>query len=109
MAEAGATVARHVAAHHALGEPRLERLVDDEAVLEVAAALFDEGIERHVLRCGRGRLEYAHHLPRSCAGEMLDLPDALSAIAAIALDDARTGGKPRRQIGVRRFGRPVLR
>src|SRR5262245_33976479 len=42
VAEAGATIACHVAAHHAFAQARLERLIDHAAVFEIRDAPLEK-------------------------------------------------------------------
>jgi hypothetical protein len=50
LAEAGAAIACHVAAHHALAQARLERLIYHSAVFEVFQARREKLVQYQVLR-----------------------------------------------------------
>jgi len=47
------------------------------------------------------------HRPVAWTCQRLDLPDALAAVAAVALDHPRARGEPRRQFGAHRLGRSI--
>ena len=79
--EAHDLVRAHVAADHPVGEPRLERLVDDApAVFEIPSAAHQKIIEHDsAWLAAATRLQHRH----GAAGRAgFDLPNALTAIAA---------------------------
>ena len=94
MAKADDLVGAHIAADHALGEARLKRLIDDRAIgREIGLATGHERGELHFPeRAPAPRLQHAHVIVRARrVRHELDLPHSLAAIAAVALEDARTG------------------
>jgi len=92
MAEAGAAITCHVAAHHAFAQSRLERLIDYAAVFEILDAPVEKFVQRQLLRCELGGTQHAHHRPGAWTCQRLDLPNALAAVAAVALNHARASG-----------------
>src|SRR5215470_18929707 len=106
-AEADAAIACHVAAHYTFAQARLEWLIDHAAVFETLDTPLDKLVQRELLRCVLGGIQHAHHRPvvRTC--QRLHLPDALAAVAAVALDHARANGEPRRQFDAHRLGRSI--
>ena len=94
-------VGAHVAADHAVGQPRLERLIDDAAVgREIGLAAAHEIAERHVFGdTASRRLQHAHQRALGCGWRSeFDLPDALPAVAAVLLEDTRARRQPRRKL-----------
>src|SRR6516225_1502682 len=94
VAEAGAAIACHVAAHHTFAQARLKRLIDHTAVFEILAAPLEKFVELHFLRCILRGIKHAYHRPVAWTCQRLDLPHALTAVAAVALDYARASGEP---------------
>src|SRR5580704_8466277 len=101
MPETDDPVRAHIAADHAVRQPRLEWLIDDAPLGgEIAFAAAHEVAEDDILRqTAAACVQYPDDriLPRRC-GDELDLPHSLSAVAAILLEHARArrlepGGK----------------
>src|SRR5271167_1739565 len=92
MSEADDLVRAHVATDHAVGQPGLERLIDDAAIVrEIRFAPAHEFIERHIPRDAAS--ERVQH-PNDCAvlpgpGSELDLPPPPATMAAVLLEDPR--------------------
>src|SRR5262249_55726122 len=107
MAEAGAAIAGHVAAHHTLLEARLEGLIDHTAVFEIADAPLEKLVARRLLRYVLGCRQHGNHGSVAGTSHPPALPDALAAITAVALDHARTRGEPRRQIDAHHLGSAI--
>src|SRR3954451_3817901 len=61
MPEAGAAIACHVAAHHTFAEARLERLIDDAAVIEIVNAAREKLVHRQLLGSVLCRIQHADH------------------------------------------------
>src|SRR5262245_50083150 len=99
MAKAGAAIASHVAAHDTFAQARLEWLIDHAAVFEILRTATEKIIKRQFLGRVLGCVQYLYH---GGDRQPLDLPDALAAVAPVALDHARTGGEPCRQLGAHR-------
>src|SRR4051812_33295078 len=59
LAEAGAAIACHVAAHHAFAQARLEWLIDYALVVEILGAPLQKLVQRQLLRCVLGSLQHA--------------------------------------------------
>ena len=91
VSEADDLVLAHVATDHAVGQPWLERLIDDASFIrEIRFALSHELAERHGprARCRGARAE-SEQCGVLCIGQQFDLPHALPAIAAVLLEYAR--------------------
>ena len=102
VAEADDLVDAHVAADHAVGQARLKRLIDDAAVGgEIRLAARHEIAASGIVfgHAAPARLQHANDARRAGRlGRQLDLPDALTAIAAVLLEDTRARrSKPRRK------------
>src|ERR1700722_10236158 len=89
--EADDLVSAHVAADHAVGQPGLERLIDDAALVgEIRFAQSHEIAERHLPRdAASRRVQY----PNDCAvlcrlGCDLDFPHSLATVTAVLFEDA---------------------
>src|SRR5215218_2019469 len=91
MPEACDLRSAHVAPDHPVGQARLECLINNAAAPpEIRLAASDEVVERHVLGSATAlRLQYAHCRVRIRQG--LHLPDALTSVPAVLLEDAWAG------------------
>src|SRR5262245_17468517 len=101
MTEAGAAIACHIATHHTFTKAALEGLVEHAAVSEVLPAAIEKIIQSQFLGRHLGRVQHPYY---GGDRQPIDLPDALAAVTPAALDHARTGGEPRRQLGAHRLG-----
>ena len=94
MPKADDFIDTHIAADHALGQPRLKWLIDDAAARhEVRLAARHEINERHLFgHAPPERMQYANACPFAGRFEnLLDLPDPLTAVAPVLFENKRAG------------------
>src|SRR6476619_4342149 len=103
MSETDDLIDTHVAADHAFGQARLERLLDDGAGgREIGFAARDEVFEGQSLRHAAALRVQHEDAPRFswCSVDQFNFPNALTAISAVLLDDERPElSKPSRERG----------
>ena len=74
-------------------QARLKRLIDHATILEIVDASVEKRVQRQLLGYVLRGIQHADHRP---GRQGLAFPDALAAVAAVALDHARPSGKSRR-------------
>src|SRR5262249_55601616 len=111
LTEAGNTIAHLIAAHDAVDESRLIRLIDDAAVaLEGARAAREELIDGlYGLDAAALGVAHAHATNQRFARvDRFDFPDADAAITTVLLQHARLAfGETHRQLGAELLERAV--
>jgi len=92
MSEADDLVRAHVATDHAVGQPGLEWLIDDTALVrEIGFAPVHEIAELHMLgHAATGRMQHLNGFAASRGfGCELDLPHAFAAVASVLFEHSR--------------------